>query len=239
MNRRKNGRGRGARVRSRVPTAVVSVPRVVRTKIPPTITRNLRTTILSTINNAASLGANSTFSPFSLAAFNVSSIIAGLSREWSNATGQNGRYLNARLKKLKVTGAMVNKDAFPVRVVVLMSANTPTNNTLTTQATQLPFVDSSPSTSTETLSEVGGQNRWDFELLTSLKQMFGVKNVRGLADPFTNSWDSNADAGVPAVEGISFLMFVLSAVNMVNGVFTNLTFEMTIEFFGLNPDIVS
>lgn len=239
MNRRKNIRTRGARKRPQRVTTDVVVPRTIRTRVKPWHVAVLRTTILSTINFAANLGANSTFSPFQISTFGTSSTIAGLSRELVTASNQNGRYLNARVKKLRVFGKAVNKDAFPVRCAALMSPNSPANNTLGSQATQLPFLDSATCAQSEVLSEVGGQNRWDFEIFSTLKEMFGVKNVRGLADPFTNSWDSTLDAQVAALEGMNFLFFILSAVNLVNGCFVDLTFEMTVEFFGLNGDIIS
>jgi hypothetical protein len=190
------------------------------------------------VNNAASTGANKTFSPYALLAYTAIVPLPGLTAEWINGSvGSTGLYLSARLLRTRLRAVFVNKEAFPVEVALVLVGTSPSDNALNTYASQEAYLSRSGAVvKWFSLSPTTGMDRSPKIMASaSNKSLFGVKNQRGLADSFTNSWNSTTDVTVVATSGMSYIVLVRTLANMVAGVQATIEADLTIELFELNP----
>lgn len=66
-----------------------------------------------------------------------------------------------------------------------------------------------------------------------------MSNAPGLADAYTNSWDSATDSSVTATSGLSLILLVFAAVNLVSGVLCQIEAQLDYEFFSVNQNKTS
>jgi len=209
----------------------MTLTRSDRLLVSPVVRRIITWTNLFVLNNAAQPGANSTFAlytPNTLAPAPV-----GLDAYYTNSSGSvPGLYNSCRLVGVKVRCHFTNQEAFGLRVGTYLGANTPVNNTLSTQTLQQPF--SSQLNGIVRHTDVGpltGKGTVTLNSDATNRRTLGVSNVRGLADSYTNSWDSTTDNGIAATSGLSLVVLSLAAVNQVSGILVDVTCELHIEFF--------
>jgi len=62
----------------------------------------------------------------------------------------------------------------------------------------------------------------------------GVRNVKGLSDPYTNYFDSTADSYIAATNGFCLQALVLATVNLVSGVVFDIEADLLLELFSPN-----
>jgi len=182
------------------------------------------------VNQAGQVGANTT-----VALFSNTSNIPGLTSMYS--AGNNGMYVSARLLGVRAKLSFSNQEAFGVRVMAVLGSNSPTTNTLTSQAQQLPYTSrASGAVAVDVLGPLTGNSRVDLYVSASNKRTLGVSNTPGLADAYSNSWDSATDSSVTATAGLSLILLVLSAVNLVSGVLCQIEAQVDYEFFSVNQN---
>jgi len=189
---------------------------------------------LATVVQAGSVGANSTFLLY--VPQTMSPTLPGLSAFFGQPS-TNGLYNSCRLLavKSKLTAYSL-EGALVTRVALVLSSNTPTNNSLSTAALQQPVMSRTASAVAETsIGPLTGNGRCVLTLQASNARNLGVRNVKGIADPYTNYWDSTADAFVVATNGISLQILTLANANQVLGVVVDVECDLLFEFFSLNP----
>jgi len=198
--------------------------------VPPNLRRSLTYTNVLVVNNAGSQGANTTIQLYS-----TTTNMPGFSSLFANSTGQNAMYLSARLLAVRAKLSCSNQEAFAVRVMAVMGAAAPATNALASLATQEPYASRANGvTAYEVVGPLTGNSRIDLNVSASNAQTLGVVSCKGLADSYTNTWDSATDSGVAAVSGLSLILAVYSAVNLVSGVLISIEAQCEWEFFSVN-----
>jgi len=187
-----------------------------------------------TIN--ASPGTNVTFPLYSPTA--VSGVVfQGLSAYFGTASSLfvNCRVLAVRIKTMTVT----NLEAKFIIATACLTLASPTTGSLNSLASQQPYQSGRNGAVWKSILGFGaGSTPASVGVSTSLASDFHVGHVDGLADAYTNVWDSTTDSIVPATSGVSLVL-------LAAGLNANLTtalggqffgeIDVQCEFFGVNP----
>jgi len=209
-----------------------SIPRSLGT-FPLRVVRKLTTSALTVVNQAGQTGANTTYNYFDVAS--ISPNLLGLTAYFVTGAG-TGLYNNARLLAVKTRIRCSNQEAFSVRVAGVLTSTTPATNSLSSTSTQAVYMSRIASALVhETVGPLTGANSVAMDLQASLRSTLGVNVNNSVTDQYTNYWNSTTDSGVAATQGLSLILMVLSAVNLVSGVLFDVESELTIEFWGPNP----
>lgn len=204
--------------------------------LPPTQVRRFSANHLTTVVNAATQGANTTFSPFNLITYGTSvGGLPGLTSYFDNTTGLDALYLASRTRGLSVRVSCVNLDSTPVEVALVITNAAPATNSLLTVASQVAYLArQSNLVNWKTLSAAGGMDRCMLTASGTLKKLCGVSNVKGLTDAYSNSWDSGTAIAIPAESGMSYVIMIRKSVNIVSGVFCSVEADLSVELFTPN-----
>jgi len=202
--------------------------------VQPNVKRILTWSHTAVLNNAAQVGTNVTYALYKPSS--LSPNVIGLTSLYGGS-GNTGQYNSNRVIGVRAKVSISNQEAFGVRVMAVLSSQNPANASLVSETQQLPYMSRTGGVMAfDTVGPLTGQSRVDLKLRATNRSLFGVRHVPGIADNYTNSWSSDTDAAVAATTGISLIILVFSAVNLVNGILYTVETEMTTEFFSLNQN---
>jgi hypothetical protein len=187
---------------------------------------------MASLTNLAHTGANNTYPLYLIN--DTSPVPIGLQAWWG---GTGSLYLSARLLAVRARVNFVNQEAFGLRAAIALTTETPANNALNQDGTQQPFLSRVSSMSTDkVIGPLTGDGMTTLSLQASNARNLGVRNVRGLSDAYTNSWNSTTDALVPATSGLVLIVMTAATTNLTAaGVITNVEADMQVEFFNPSP----
>lgn len=202
-----------------------------RLMLQPCVRRTITWNNLFVLNNAANAGANSTFALYLPNTLNPLPI--GVTAYFTNSSGAvPGLYNSCRVVGVRARLHFTNQEAFGLRVGSYLGSMSPANNSLSTQATQQVYSSKMNGVAKHTdIGPLTGKGTATISSDASNRRTLGVTNVRGLADSYTNSWDSTTDSGVAATSGLSLVVLSLAAVNQVSGVLVDASVDILVEFF--------
>jgi len=187
------------------------------------------------VTNLASQGANTTFALYVPAA--LAPAVIGLNALYANSVSTSALYGSMRVLAAKVRANITNQEAFGLRVAIALGASAPANNTLSTQTLQQPIMSRTGSMiADKNIGPLTGNSMTTLTLQGSNVRTLGVRNVKGLADPYTNYFDTATNTWVAAVNGLTLVVLVYSAVNLTTaGVLCDIEVDLFCEFFSPNP----
>jgi hypothetical protein len=137
-----------------------------------------------------------------------------------------------------VKAQFTNNEAFGLRVGTYIGNSTPVNNTLITQALQQPYSSAVDGViQSGIIGPLTGNSKATLVSTASNRRTLGVSHIRGQSDSYTTYWNSSLDTFEVSTSGLSLVVLILSAVNLVSGVLVDLEADLTVEFSGLVPKL--
>jgi len=175
-------------------------------------------------------GTNKTYPLFALSSLSPAPI--GLTAMYNNGSN-NGMYNCMRLVSATARIRFSNQEAFSNRVIVYMGSQSPANASLVLISQQIPYLSrlNGVSQSTE-CGPLTGNGTKTLVVRGTNRTILGVSNQRGMADSYTNSFDSATDTDVAATSGLSLVLCVASVVaGTAAGVLIDVEVDLIVEFF--------
>lgn len=202
---------------------------------PPSVKRWVTYRTFLTQTNYSNTGSNTTYPLYALGSLSPSPI--GMAAYWQSGGSTPSMYLSSRLLAARTRVNFVNQEAFGLRVAVVLTSDTPINNSLNNAGPQYAYLSQASCVSTDKLiGPLTGNGMTTLSLQASNVRNLGVRNVRGLSDPYTSSWNSTTGATVTATAGLVLIVMTLATVNQTNsGVIVDIEVDLLCEFFSPSP----
>jgi len=203
--------------------------------VPPTIRRWVTYRTFLTQTNLANTGSNTTYALYALGGLSPSPI--GMTAYWQSGGSTPSMYLSSRLLAARSRVNFVNQEAFGLRVATVLTSDTPNNNVLNSAGPQYAYLSRASCVSTDKLiGPLTGNGMTTLTLQASNARNLGVRNIRSLSDPYTNSWDSTTDATITATAGLVLIVMTLATTNLTAaGVIVDIEVDLLCEFFSPSP----